>query len=425
MQSPRPLAFVLASLALLVVGCPRTSTPVEPAFDAGTPIRHVVVIVKENHTFDNEFGSFPGAEGIALIHADGGEFAPPRAPDHTPRDLCHRHECALADWNDGGIDGWDNVPGASEKGDHLVYAQYQEADLPNYWQYARHFTLGDRFFANVLGPSFPGHTFLLAAQAGWAVGNPSITPLVPYWGCDQTSDARIAVEDAATCTTREVFPCFDIPSVPDLLPPGATWKFYGSQDFVLREVWSMFDAVGPVRHGAGWQNVVPLEQFTEDVKNGTLPSVSWVVPQDLMSEHPHVGGMCTGENATVERINAVMKSPYWSETAIVVTTDDFGGWYDHVKPPRVYGCDAQRPYGLGFRLPLLIISPWARPGFIFHEDAEQASVARFIGRVFGAQQTLTDLDPAAQDRQANDLWGAFDFTQVPNEPLVLAPRSCP
>jgi phospholipase C len=105
--------------------------------------------------------------------------------------------------------------------------------------------------------------------------------------------------------------------------------------------------------------------------------------------------------------------------------DDFGGWYDHVAPPRHYGGSAAAPYGLGFRLPLLVISPYARPGFVLHEVAEQASIPRFIERVFGATKTLHDLDPAAQDAQANDLLGAFDFTQAPLPPLVLPMHACP
>jgi phospholipase C len=104
--------------------------------------------------------------------------------------------------------------------------------------------------------------------------------------------------------------------------------------------------------------------------------------------------------------------------------DDFGGWYDHVAPPRQYGCDPTHPFGLGFRLPLLVISPYAKPGFIFHEQAEQASIPRFIERVFGSTKTLSDLDPAAQDGQANDLINAFDFTQHPLPPLVLPQRFC-
>jgi phospholipase C len=429
----------LASLVLVLAACGGSSSPSATPDGSGSghppdassvvadgppaapiPIKHVVVIVKENHTFDNYFGSFPGADGIAMIPTAHGLITPPHAPDRTPRDLCHAHSCALQDL----AGDWDAVQGATQNGDDLVYAQYQESDIPNYWQYARHFTLGDRFFANVLGPSFPGHTFVLAAQAGWASGNPNTQIYWPYWGCDQASSTLVDVEDAATCSTKQVFPCFQIPSVPDVLPPGVDWKFYGSNFYLLPEIWSMFDAIDSIRHGDGWSHVVNASDFDSDIDHGTLPAVSWLVNQDLDDEHPNVGSVCDGENWTVDRINHIMNSPYWQDTAIIFTMDDFGGWYDHVTPPRKYGCDPAAPYGLGFRLPLLVISPYAKPGFIFHEVAEQASIPRFIEKVFGATRALSDIDPAAQDGQANDLMDAFDFTQEPLPPLPLPTRSC-
>ena len=402
-----------------------------PAGPTTTPIKHVIVIVKENHTFDNYFGSFPGALGATTAQlSDGGTVTRPRAPDVTPRDLCHEHTCALQDWADGGMNGWDLTSGSTTNGDNLAYAQYQEADIPNYWAYAKAFTLGDHFFANVLGPSFPGHTMVLAAQVGWATDNPT-TSIPVLWGCDQPSTTTVPILDKGSCTTASVFPCFDIPSVPDILPTGVDWKFYGSMSPVgSTEIWSMFDAIKSIRNGPGWQKIVNASTFDTDIAAGTLPAVSWLVDQDSADEHPGIplpkfGSVCVGENWTVDRINAVMKSPLWASTAILFTMDDFGGWYDHVRPPRVYGCDAQHPYGLGFRLPLIVISPYAKPGFIFSEQAEQASIPRFIERVFGSTQTLTDLDPAAQDKQANDLFGAFDFNQTPLAPLVLSDRTCP
>jgi phospholipase C len=389
-----------------------------------TPIKHVVVIVKENHTFDNYFGSFPGAEGNAVCKTANGSIPCPHAPDSTPRDLCHSHDCALTAWNGGAMNGWDAVAGTSVNGDDLAYAQYQESDIPNYWAYARTFTLADHFFANALGPSFPGHTFVLAAQAGWAVDNPPTDLWHPYWGCDQAFWDTVPVQDQSTCTMKSVFPCFDIPSVPDVLPRAVDWKFYGSNFYVLNEIWSMFDAIWPIRSGAGWSHVVNADQFDADVAAGQLPAVSWLVDQDLADEHPAIGGVCAGENWTVGHINAIMNSPLWKETAILFTMDDFGGWYDHVAPPRQYGCDPQHPYGLGFRLPLIVISPYAKPHYVLKDVAEQASIPRFIERVFGATQTLSDLDPAAQDGQANDLFDAFDFSQAPLPPMPLAQRFC-
>jgi phospholipase C len=436
------------------------SASVDAATEAGAPadagpssmpIRHVVVIVKENHTFDNYFGSFPGAEGT--LTADGNICTTPagkapcaHAPDAPPHDLCHEHSCALIDYDHGALDGW-NKPGGSDTGDSLAYAQYTENDIPNYWQYARHFVLGDHFFANELGPSFPGHFFLLAAQAGWAYDNPptdlpaklaglppKFFPPHPYWGCDEWEGDTVSILAHGT-TPSAVFPCFDIPAIPDILPAGVDWKFYGTNwDGFFGEVWSMFDAVDSIRNDAKrWSRVVLETQFAKDIQAHALPNVTWLVDQDQYSEHPNLvlpglnvplGGVCAGEGWTVKYVNQIMQSEYWQDTAIIITYDDFGGWYDHVKPPRQYGGTTAEPYGLGFRLPLLIISPYAKPGFIFKEVAEQASIARFIERVFGAQGTLHDRDPAAQDAQANDLLNAFDFAQKPQPPLILQPRAC-
>jgi phospholipase C len=405
---------------------PPPATPPAPETDAGAsvtmPIKHVVVVVKENHTFDNYFGSFPGAEGTTTCKkSDGTTFTCPHAPDSTSHDLSHAHGAGLVDWNNGKMDGWD-LPNSSQDGysDNLAYAQYTEADIPNYWAYAKAFTLGDHFFSEMIGPSFPGHIAVLTAQAGWALGNPST---IPYWGCDL--GGTISIQDQTTCTTKSVKPCFDIPSVPDILPAGVDWKFYGTNFYLLPEIWSMFDAVNSIRNGPGWSNVVNATQFETDVDNGTLPAVSWLVNQDLNSEHPNVGGVCNGENWTVHKLNKLMQSKYWKDTVVIFTMDDFGGWYDHVPPPRQYGCDPTHPYGLGFRLPLIVISPYAKPHYVFKDVSEHASIVRFIEKVFGATKTLHDIDPAAQDAQANDLMGAFDFTQKPLDPLVLTERNCP
>ena len=389
-----------------------------------TPIEHVVVIVKENHTFDNYFGSFPGAEGTSSCQLHGGTIPCPRAPDSTPRDLCHEHACALTDWNGGQMNGWEDVAGSDQGGDHLAWAQYQQQDIPNYWAYAQTFTLADHFFANELGPSFPGHLFVLAAQAGWAINNPPTDPTSPYWGCDEYPWDTVPVLAGGSCSVQDVFPCFNIPSVPTVLPAGVSWKFYGTDFYVLSETWSMFDAIEGIRNGSDWAKVVDVAELEADIQNHTLPNVVWLVDQELEDEHPNVGSVCAGENWTVQRINELMQSDYWPSTAILFTMDDFGGWYDHVPPPRQYGCDAAHPYGLGFRLPLIVISPYAKPAHIFSELSEQASVPRFIERVFGAPP-LSDLDPAAQDGQANDLMNAFDFEQAPLPPLVLPLRNCP
>lgn len=409
---------------------PPDGAPPDGAPPVPIPIKHIVVIVKENHTFDNYFGTFPGAEGTTTCKkSDGTTIACPHVADFftlgITHDLDHAHGAGLVDWNGGKMDGWDLPGSSSTKPDKLAYAQYHEADIPNYWRYARTFTLGDHFFAQEIGPSFPGHLAALAAQSAWAVGNPDNRP---YWGCDEP-DASVSVQDQASCTLTSARPCFDIPSVPDILPGYARWKFYGSDFYILGKVWTMFRAVKSVRYGPGWANVVKesdsQDGFEADIDNKKLPEVTFLVNQDLADEHPGFANVCVGENWTVRKINKLMSSEYWKDTAIVFTMDDFGGWYDHVAPPRLDGCSKTAPYGLGFRLPLLVISPYAKPGFVFKEQSEHASIPRFIEKVLGSTRTLHDMDPNAFDAQANDLLNAFDFTQQPLPPLVLQERTCP
>ena len=319
------------------------------------------------------------------------------------------------------MDGWDTGDSRNAS-DDLAYKQYTEADLPNYWQYARRFVIADHFFSGMLGPSFPGHSFTVAAQAGWALGNPS--QIVP-WGCDDLPGTTLSVLDHGTCTAHDVFPCMDFPTLPDILPTERTWRFYGSPEPPLvGPIWTTLDAVNHIRHGAQWtSNVVNADQFVQDVQSHHLANVVWLVDQDLADEHPPLN-LCFGENWTVSHLNALMQSDYWTNSVVIITWDDFGGWYDHVPPPRQYGCDADHPYGLGFRLPLLILSPYARPGFVLHSLAHHGSIARFVEAIFHLG-SLHDLDPAAQDTpDTSDLLEAFDFTQTPLPPLPLTERNC-
>jgi len=385
------------------------------------PIEHVIIVVKENHTFDNYFGSFPGAEGTQTAQTSTGPVAVGRPPVQMTRDLCHEHSCALADWNHGGMDHWD-LGDTKNQSDQLAFAQYVEDDIPNYWQYARNFALADHFFSSMLGPSFPGHMFVLAAQTGWAIGNPSQT--VP-WGCDDGSGTTQDILDKGSCTTKPVFPCYDFPTVVDNLPPAVTWKFYGSTlPPLVGEVWSMLDGVKHIRMSDAWtKNVVDASTFDADVDNGTLPSIVFLVNQDLASEHPPFN-ICSGENWTVGHLNHVMQSPIWQKTVILMTWDDFGGWYDHVPPPRQYGCDDTAPYGLGFRLPLIIVSPYAKKGSVYSRVAHHASIPKFLETVFDLP-SLSAQDPAAQDGpDTDDLTSAFDWTQAPLAPLMLTQRNC-
>ncbi len=394
-------------------------------------IEHLVFIVNENHTFDNLFSGFPGADSIQTIPGPDGGFPAPQCPDALPRDLCHEHSCALTDWDDGGMDGWANVAGSSDDaGDRLAWCQYTQSEIPGYWALASNYALADHFHASMLGPSFPGHMFTLAAQAGWSVGNPydttfGLTQII--WGCDDLPGVVVDTLQDGGCNVVSPAPCFDIPSAPNVLPQGSTWKFYGtglSLPVVGSVVWSMFDAIQPIRQGSSWGNVVPYSQFDTDVAAGNLPTVSWLVDQDFDSGHPPFS-MCANDTWVTTRVNEILQSPLYATTAIVVTWDDFGGFYDHVPPPVQYGCDPTQPYGLGFRLPAILISPWVKRG-VFHGLAEQASLVRLVEEVFAPASigALGAQDPAARDGLAGSLLGAFDFNQ---SPLPAAPvkTTCP
>jgi phospholipase C len=395
-------------------------------------IEHLVIVVLENHTLDNMFAGFPGADAVnsstVFVGADGGTFTAPACPDSLPRDLQHGHPPALQDWNDGGMNGWDSVADADDNGDHMAFCQYSAASIPGFWDLASDYALADEFHTEALGPSFPGHLAVLAAQSAWATDNPEIGTFdaLPIWGCDDPPGTTYPALDGG-CAAVNPVPCLDIPSAPDVLPPGATWKFYGTGiAFGFGNiVWSMFDAISPIRNGADWGNVVPYTEFDTDVDAGTLPTVSWLVDQDLASGHPPLS-MCVCDEWTTTRVNELIQSPLWSTTAVIITWDDFGGFYDHVAPPILYGCDPWSPYGLGFRVPAIIISPWVKPG-VFHGVAEQASLTRLIEELFGgpgAVGMLHAIDPDARDDVAGSLLPAFDFNQTPLPPIP-AQETCP
>jgi phospholipase C len=245
------------------------------------------------------------------------------------------------------------------------------------------------------------------------------------WGCDNLPDSTIPVLNGGACDTKNVFPCFKIPVIPDVLPPTLSWGVYATTlPPLVGEPWTMLDAIDQVRNTSAWKShVFDVSQFAADIKAGVLPNVVWVVNQDLASEHPPFN-VCSGENWTIDIVNQVMTSPYWSTSAILIAWDDSGGWYDHVPPPKQYGCDATSPYGVGFRLPLIMISPWVKPHQVYSKFSTQASVPKFIESVFGLP-SLHSIDPAAQDGpDTDDLLSAFDFTQAPNPPMALPIRDC-
>ncbi len=223
----------------------------------------------------------------------------------------------------------------------------------------------------------------------------------------------VTLQDSSGVQTS-VFPCFDNTTLGDLLESaGISWSSYAPVQNASGYLWNAYNAVNHIRNSSLWsQRVMPVSQFVTDAQSGNLPAVSWLVPDVDDSEHPPAS-TCSGENWTVQQINAVMQGPDWATTAIFLTWDDFGGFYDNAKPTN------PDYYGFGPRVPMIIISPYARPATVVHTEYDFSSVLKFIEIRFGLP-TLTD-----RDSQAADMTDAFDFTQTPLPALVLSPRTCP
>jgi phospholipase C len=394
--------------------------PASPHVDAfRAKIQHIVFIVKENRSFDTYFGTFPGADGATTGMMSTGERIPLRhAPDRMARDIGHDWEDARRAMHEGRMDRFDLVRNGNIGNDFLSMTQFRDSDIPNYWTYAEHFVLADHMFSSLAGPSFPNHLYTVASQSGGAINNPNSL----IWGCDADERTRVEVADGSgTVTSR--YPCFDFPTLGDSLEArGVPWRYYAPSRGQHGYIWSALDAIKHIRQGPLWQSrVVPFERFADDAASGNLPAVSWLIPDFDVSEHPTVHAFagttlsvsaCEGENWTVRQINAIMRGPAWPTTAIVLTWDDFGGFYDHVPPP-----DFDQ-LGLGPRVPLIVISPYVKEGTVSHTLYEFASVLQLIEQ----RHKLKAL--GRRDVEANSLLDMFDFSQVPAPPLVLPLRHC-
>jgi len=378
-------------------------------------INHIIFLIKENRTFDTYFGTFPGANGATTGKMSTGQIIPlGHTADRTPHDMGHSWPAALTAVDNGQMDQFDLIPDGTVNGDYQAYTQFTQQDIPNYFAYAKQFVLSDNTFSSQSGASFSNHLFLIAATSGGAIGLPTVPRRPGPWGCDGEPGTTVAVKAEDGVITNE-FPCFDFPTLGDSLNANfnRTWKSYSPSLGESGYQWSAFDAVNHVRNSAMWkEHVVSWKQFVTDAAAGTLPAVSWVITDGNTSEHPPAS-TCAGENETVTQLNALMQGPDWASSVVFLTWDDFGGFYDHVPPP---GIDQ---YGFGPRVPMIIISPFAKPGYISHTQYSFESVAKFIEERY-AMPPLTD-----RDANANDMLDSFNFFQKPNPPLILPTRACP
>ena len=376
-----------------------------------TQIQHFVFIIKENRTFDTYFGTFPGANGATTGTISTGEVVPlGHAPDFLPRDLPHSWTNANVSIDYERMDKFDVPPGCNVNGDYLCMTQMTQQDIPNYWSYATSFALADEAFSSIHSDSLPNHLYTVAAQSGGVIANPNSNAAA---GCNSPPGTTVTALNSQGYVTN-IFPCFEFSTLANSLQnAGLTWKYYAPGAGQAGAEWSVLSTIDSIYNTSLWNNVVSNSQFITDATSGNLPAVSWMTPPVVYSEHPKGRSTCYGENWTVGMINAVMQGPEWNSTAIVLTWDDYGGFYDHVAPP------VMDIFGLGPRVPMIIISPYAKAGYISHTTYEFSSFLKTVEERFGLPQ-LTD-----RDADANDLTDSFNFTQPPLPPLVLSQRTCP
>jgi phospholipase C len=391
---------------------PQASVSPTPRGVTRWPIKHVVFLIKENRTFDNLFGTFPGANGVSVGFDDGARRPLTTGTDGNigSEDIPHCYTCSLAAWNHGRMDGFNQ----NAVSDEWAYTQLSRGQLPNYWHWAQAFVLADNFFSSAQGPSFPNHLFAIAAQSGGAHDNPRRTG--PFrssntFGCDAPTGQTVTIVDSEG-HEKQVQPCFDFATEGDLLTKaGIDWAYYAAEPEQLGYIWSAYSAIRHIRETREWhRRVRPVDELIRDIEANDLPPVTWISPRYEVSEHPQYS-FCAGENWSTQVIDAIMRSPMWKSTAIFVTWDDYGGFYDHVPPPQVDG------FGLGIRVPLLVISPFAKRGHVDHTVGEFSGVLRFIEDNWGLSQ-LTH-----RDRRAMDLSYDFDFARRPRPPDPLPLRT--
>ncbi len=424
-------------------------------------IKHVIIVMQENRSFDTYFGTFPGADGIAMAGGKPRTCVPNPAgrcvrPYHDTADVNgggpHGEVNAVADVNGGRMDGFitqrdrarsacrnPGDPACSAGGAPDVMGYHTGAEIPNYWAYARDFVLDDHMFEPVRSWSLPDHLYLVSA---WSARCASQSPMScvndirgPY---SAGQFDRVVNRELATGGTRIDLAWTDITWL--LHAHHVSWAYYvqkGTQPDCgadsaetcapVRQsartpgIWNPLPLFGDVRADHQLTSVEDLSSYFAAARAGTLPSVSWVTPSGPDSEHPPAS-VHQGQAYVTSVVNAAMKSPDWDSTAIFLSWDDWGGFYDHVRPPAV------DENGYGLRVPGLVISPYARRGYVDHQILSSDAYLKFIeddflggARLDPATDGRPDRRPGVREDQPalGQLSRDFDFSQPPRAPVLL------
>ena len=431
----RRLASVAALVAVaFAAGCAGAATnPGMPAGNAaralsfaGAPsstgagkIDHIIIIVQENRSFDNLFAGLSGADTQSYGYdSKGKKIALAPITLATTWDLEHSFAGFFEDCDGRGkfpgtkcrMDGFDKEQVDCGQGSepkcpnaHPQFAYVPRSQVRPYFDMASQYVVGDRMFESMIdGSSFVSHQYLIAAQANAAVDVPFGGP----WGCGGGPGDLVNTVTTARQLGPPISPCFDNATLGDELDAaGVSWKYYTHDAHGNAALWNGYQAIKHIRYGKDWKKdiISPQKRFFDDVANGNLATVSWVTPTCRNSDHAGCGSK-TGPHWVASLVNAIGDSQYWKTSAIFIFWDDYGGWYDHVPPPYV---DYD---GLGFRVPLVVVSPYAKRGYVSHVRYEHGSLLRFIEDRFGLSQL------SASDARANSpASDCFDFSQSPRK----------
>jgi phospholipase C len=398
------------------------SSPPTPGGGGLGKIQHIVVIVQENRSVDDLFNGFPGADTVTSGKSSTGAVISLHSADLvTTYDLNHEHDAWTTEYNNGGMNGFDleqvKPDPSTSPPPHAAYAYVPQAEVQPYWTMAEQYTFADRMFQTNQGPSFAAHLYIVngtsAIDSTDTLYEMSL-PLVPGGGgstagCDSPPGtlARL-INPVTNDQSQTAFPCFEHKTIWDLLDAhGVSWKYY-EDDVIGAGLWFAPDAIKHIRYGPDYAKVIaPNTTILSDIQSGQLPAVSWVIPDGNQSDHPNEA-QDTGPSWVATVVNAIGNSLYWNSTAIFVVWDDWGGWYDHVKPP-IYNY-----YELGFRVPFIVISPYAKNGYVSHVQHEFGSMLKFTEEVFG----LGSLGET--DVRADDLGDCFNFNRQPTQFRTIA-----
>ena len=385
----RLLLAAATTILALMTSSPAIASGGNGAPETTTPVKHFVTLMQENHTFDNYFGTYPGADGIpkdtCMPAIQAGRCVKPwHIADAATEDLGHNAETFKAQYNGGRMDGFVRAFAKSRlQNPRLPMGHYNRTDLPFYWNAADDFVLFDANFASARAGSVANHMYWVTATAG--EGNDTIPP-----------------------------GGFKAPTIFDRLEKaGVSWKFYvenydpsvtfrsrGASDRGAQVISCPLLAYARfVDDPELNKKIVPLDQYYEDLEKNELPAVSYMVPMHS-SEHPP-GSITAGEALASNLLSGLMRSSAWDSSAFMWTYDNGGGFYDHVRPPRV------DRFGYGFRTPALLVSPYARKGHIDSTTIDFTSQLKFI------EQNWSLAPLSDRDRDANGLMSAFDFNAPP------------